>query len=163
MIEEELTGQIIKCYYKVYNTLGHGFLERIYHNSMIIDLVSHGLRVETEKPIAVFYQGQVVGAFAADIVVEGRVIVELKANERLIEAHEAQLVNYLRATEIEIGLLFNFGKTAEFKRKVFSNKNKVLDLKSEKPSVLSNLFVSDPCESASSARSAFKNANKNAT
>lgn len=148
MIEEELTGQIIKCYYKVYNTLGHGFLERIYHNSMIIELVSQGLRVETEKPIAVFYQGRVVGTFVADIVVEDRVVVELKANERLIEAHEAQLVNYLRATEIEIGLLFNFGKTAEFKRKVFSNKNKVLDLKSEKPSVLSNLFVSDPCESA---------------
>lgn len=148
MIEEELTGQIIKCYYKVYDTLGHGFLERIYHNSMIIELVSQGLRVETEKPIAVFYQGRVVGTFVADIVVEDRVVVELKANERLIEAHEAQLVNYLRATEIEIGLLFNFGKTAEFKRKVFSNKNKVLDLKSEKPSVLSNLFVSDPCESA---------------
>lgn len=148
MEEEELTGQIIKSYYKVYNTLGHGFIESVYHNSMIVELVSQGRKVETEKPIAVYYEGKVVGTFAADLIVEGRVIVELKAKDRLIEAHEAQLINYLRATEIEIGLLFNFGKTAEFKRKFFSNKNKALvpDLKTA--SVLTSLLSSDPFESS---------------
>ena len=126
MIEEELTGQIIKVFYKVYNTLGHGFLEQIYHNSMILELTKAGLKVETEKAIAVYYEGKIVGAFSADLVVEEKVILELKAKERINEAHEAQLVNYLRATAVEIGLLLNFGKTPEFKRKYFSNKNKKL-------------------------------------
>ena len=127
MIEEELTGQIIKIFYKVYNSLGYGFLEQIYHNAMILELVSSGLKVETEKPIAVYYEGNIVGSFSADLVVEEKVILELKAKERIHEADEAQLTNYLRATLIEIGLLLNFGKTPEFKRKIFSNKNKKIN------------------------------------
>jgi GxxExxY protein len=126
MIEEELTGKIIKVFYKVYNTLGYGFLERIYHNAMILELIAAGLKVETEKSIAVYYGGKVVGSFACDLVVEDKVILELKATECINEAHEAQLTNYLRATSIEIGLLLNFGRKAEFKRKYFSNKNKKL-------------------------------------
>ena len=97
------------------------FIESIYHNAMIIELVNEGLSVETEKPIAVYYEGKVVGAFAADLVVNGKVILELKAKEKIIEAHEAQLLNYLRSTEIELGLLLNFGRRPEFKRKYFSN------------------------------------------
>lgn len=146
--EEELTGRIIKSYYKVYNTLGHGFIESIYHNAMIVELVADGLQVETKQPIAVFYEGRVVGTFETDLVVEGRVIIELKAKQRLIEAHEAQLINYLRATEIEIGLLFNFGKSPEFRRKYFSNKNKGFEKNSEAPTVFDALFTVDPFESA---------------
>ena len=127
MIEEELTGQIIKVFYKVYNTLGYGFIEQIYHNAMIIELAAAGLKVETEKPIAVYYEGKIVGTFEADLVVEDKVILEFKAKEAIHEAHEAQLTNYLRATNIEIGLLLNFGRKPEFKRKYFSNKNKQLD------------------------------------
>ena len=127
MHEEELTGQIIKIFYKVYNALGYGFIAQIYHNAMILELVATGLKVETEKPIAVYYEGKVIGTFETDLVVEEKVILELKAKESIHEAHEAQLVNYLRATEIEIGLLLNFGRKPEFKRKYFSNKNKQLN------------------------------------
>lgn len=127
MLEEELlTGDIIKIFYSVCNTLGHGFIESVYHNAMHLELVNAGFEVESEKQIAVYYNGKIVGAFAADIVVNGKVIIEFKAKERLVEAHEAQLINYLRATDIEIGLLFNFGKRPEFKRKYFPNKNKQL-------------------------------------
>ena len=122
--EEELTGQIIRVFYKVYNALGYGFIESVYHNAMMIELVNAGFKVESEKPIAVYYDGHVVGTFAADIVVEGKVILELKAKERIIEAHEAQLLNYLRSTDIELGLLLNFGKQPDFKRKYFTNENK---------------------------------------
>lgn len=124
MIDEELTGKIISAFYTVYNTLGHGFIESIYHNAMIIEMVKKGLSVEIEKPITVYYGPNVVGTFEADLVVDRRVIVELKAKEKLIAAHEAQLTNYLRATDVEVGLLFNFGKSAEFKRKLFENRYK---------------------------------------
>lgn len=124
MIEEELTGQIIKVFYKVYNTLGHGFIESVYHNAMILELVGQGFSVETEKPIVVYYENKVVGTFSADLVVNSKIIIELKAKDTLHQAHEAQLTNYLRATEIELGLLFNFGKKPEFKRKYFSTENK---------------------------------------
>lgn len=127
MIEEELTSRIIKAFYKVYNSLGHGFIENIYHNAMLLELVADGLSVETEKPIAVYYEGKVVGTFSADIVVEGKIILELKAKDAIHSSHEAQLINYLRATDIEIGLLLNFGKSPQFKRKYFSNKNKRRD------------------------------------
>jgi GxxExxY protein len=124
MIEEELTGRIIRTFYTVFNGLGYGFLESIYHNAMIIELLKDDLKVETEKPIAVYYSERVVGTFAADLVVENKIILELKAKEKILAAHEAQLINYLRATDIEIGLLLNFGRTPEFKRKYFSNENK---------------------------------------
>lgn len=124
MIEEELTGQIIKIFYKVYNTLGHGFIESVYHNAMILELVDEGFLVETEKAIAVHYGDKVVGTFAADLLVNSKILIELKAKESIHPSHEAQLTNYLRATEVEIGLLFNFGRKPEFKRKYFSNEKK---------------------------------------
>lgn len=124
MEEEQLTGEIIKVFYKVYNTLGHGFVESVYHNAMVLELIAGGFVVESQKPISVYYDSRLVGTFAADIVVDGKILLELKSKERIIAAHEAQLVNYLRATEIEIGLLFNFGKNPEFNRKYFPNKNK---------------------------------------
>jgi GxxExxY protein len=124
MIDEELTGRILKVFYKVYNSLGYGFIEGVYHNALILELVSQEIRVESEKPIAVYYGKNVVGMFSADLVVEDKVILELKAKESLNSAHEAQLLNYLRSTEIELGLLLNFGKKPEFKRKYFSNEKK---------------------------------------
>ncbi len=148
MIDEELSGRIIKAFYAVYNTLGYGFLEKIYHNSMIIQLVDDGLVVETQKPIAVFFGNKVVGTFSADLVVEDKIILELKAKESLHPAHEAQLTNYLRATDVELGLLFNFGKQPEFKRKYFSNEKKWRSGSSMDGSILKNLFRSDPPESA---------------
>ncbi len=124
MIDEELTGRIINAFYKVYNTLGHGFIESVYHNAMIVEIVRNSLSVEVKKPIEVYYGANVIGKFEADLVVEKRVIVELKAKDKLHPAHEAQLTNYLRATDVEIGLLLNFGKCAEVKRKLFENKYK---------------------------------------
>src|SRR5690606_25812605 len=105
----ELTEKIIKAYYQVFNTLGFGFLEKVYENAMFIELLKMGLVVERQKRIQVFYEGEIVGDYYADLLVDGKVIVELKAAEALCEAHEFQLVNYLKATEIEIGMLFNFG------------------------------------------------------
>ncbi|MEO5859521.1 MAG: GxxExxY protein [Pyrinomonadaceae bacterium] len=148
IVDEELSGRIIKAFYKVYNALGHGFLESIYHNSLLLELVAEGLAVETEKPIAVYYEGKVVGTFSADLIVGGKIILELKAKETIHPAHEAQLINYLRATDVEVGLLLNFGKSPEFKRKYFSNKNKRrIDTFSEHE-FLDILFEKDPEESA---------------
>lgn len=119
MIDEELTGRIIRNFYVVYNSLGYGFLESIYRNAMTLELVKDGLTVEVEKAIAVYYGSNVVGTFSADLVVEGKIILELKAKESFHAAHEAQLTNYLRATDMEIGLLFNFGQKPAFKAEVF--------------------------------------------
>lgn len=140
MIEEDLTGQIIKLFYKVYNALGFGFLEKIYHNALLKELRKAGLIVETKKAINVFYEGEIVGEFEADLVVENKVIIEIKAKETLIEAHETQLINYLRATDIEIGLLLNFGKQPQLKRKFFSNENKNLQPRSAENDLLKNLL-----------------------
>jgi len=117
----EITEKIIKAFYKVYNALGYGFLEKVYENAMFMELESMGLSVEKQKQIQVYYEGKEVGQYFADLVVEGNVIVELKAAESLCEEHEFQLINYLKATEVEVGLLLNFGKKPELKRKVFSN------------------------------------------
>ena len=148
MIDEELTGPIIKAFYKVYNSLGYGFIESVYHNAMIVELVGSRLSLETKKPIAVYYGANVIGTFEADLVVEKKVILELKAKESLHPAHEAQLINYLRATEVELGLLFNFGRRAEFKRKYFSNKNKKRLESGVEPGILESLFKIDPPRSA---------------
>ena len=101
MIEEELTGEIIKTFYKVYNVLGYGFLEKIYHKALLIELRKARLKVETKKLTNVFYDGEIIGEFETDLIVEEKVIIEIKAKECLVEAHEAQLINYLRAIEIE--------------------------------------------------------------
>ena len=122
---QDITSEIIKCFYTVYNTLGFGFLEKVYEKSMEIELVESGLTVVRQKPIEVFYRTQIVGEYFADLIVENKVIIELKAAETICEEHENQLINYLKATEIELGLLLNFGKKPELKRKIFSNINKI--------------------------------------
>ncbi len=118
----DLTELIIKCFYKVYNELGYGFLEKVYQNALLLELSSTGLHVESQKQIKVYYQDKAVGEYYADIIVDDVVILELKAAEALVEEHEFQLINYLKATDIEVGLLLNFGKTPEIRRKIFSNK-----------------------------------------
>lgn len=123
----EITEKIISAFYKVYNTLGYGFLEKVYENAIFIELQSLGLQVEKQKKIKVFYENKIVGEYFADLAVNEFVIVELKACETLCEEHEFQLINYLKATDIEVGLLLNFGKKPEVKRKVFSN-NKTFNL-----------------------------------
>lgn len=117
----EITEKIIKAFYKVYNTLGYGFLEKVYENALLIELIEMGLFVEKQGQIKVYYEDKEVGEYFADLIVDDCVIIELKAAETLCEEHEFQLINYLKATEIEVGLLLNFGKKPELKRKVFSN------------------------------------------
>ncbi len=127
MIQEELTKQVIGAFYKVYNTLGYGFLEKVYERAMCIELRKYGYKVESQKPVAVYYESENVGDYFADIIVNDSLIIELKAADALCEEHENQLINYLKATEIEIGLLFNFGKEPEFKRKIFTNDRKKIE------------------------------------
>lgn len=126
IVPQELIDIILKQFYRIYNDLGYGFLERVYQNALYYALVEQGLKCETEKPIKVYHDGRVVGDYRADLLVEDCVILELKACEELNPAHEAQLINYLRATEIEVGYLLNFGKKAKFSRKVYSNNRKFL-------------------------------------
>jgi len=119
MQHEEITQKVTGCAYRVYNQMGFGFLESVYETCMLIELEKAGLSVESQKPITVRYDGEVVGEFFADLLVEDVVIVELKSVRRLAEKHEVQLVNYLVATGIDVGLLLNFGEDkVEVKRKV---------------------------------------------
>lgn len=126
----DITDKIISCFYKVYNTLGYGFLEKVYENAMFLELKNLGLFVEKQKQITVYYEKQKVGEYYADLIVSDSVIIELKAAESLCEEHEFQLINYLKATEIEVGLLLNFGKNPQLKRKVFSNNRKTNHIES---------------------------------
>ena len=122
---EEESKIVIKAFYNVYNQLGYGFLEKVYENAMLIELKKLGLDCKSQIPIKIYYdESLLVGDYFADIIVEDKIILELKVAESLCEEHEAQLLNYLRATDIEIGLLFNFGKTPQFKRKIFDNEFK---------------------------------------
>lgn len=123
-IHKDITSKIIEAFYKVYNTLGYGFLEKVYENAMRIELNKSGLTTDQQKNIKVYYESQQVGDYYADLLVKDIVIVELKAAESICEEHETQLLNYLKATNIEVGLLLNFGKKAEIKRKIFLNENK---------------------------------------
>ena len=120
-MHSELTEQVIQMFYKVYNALGYGFLEKVYENAMFHELILAGLQVKRQQPITVYYDGVEVGSYYADLIVEGLVIVELKAAESICEEHECQLINYLKATDMEVGLLLNFGKKPQVKRKVHSN------------------------------------------
>jgi len=116
---EGITEKIIGCAYKVYNTMGYGFLESVYEKCLLIELRKMGLKSECQKQIIVNYEGEVVGNFIADIFVEESIILELKSVKNLAKAHEVQLVNYLVATEKNVGLLINFGEDkVEIKRKV---------------------------------------------
>ena len=121
MLHKELTEQVIKAFYTVYNTLGYGFLEKVYEKSLMIELAEVGLSATSQYPIEVYYKQQHVGLYYADIVVNDILILEFKAAESLCEEHEYQLINYLKATDIEIGLLFNFGKSPQFSRKIYTN------------------------------------------
>jgi GxxExxY protein len=116
---ENITENIIGAAYEVHNTLGTGFLEKVYENALAIELRHIGLRIEQQYPIRVSYKGEIVGDYTADIVVEDKVVVELKAVNTLDPIHEVQLVNYLKATGVEVGLLINFGKSVDVRRKIF--------------------------------------------
>jgi len=124
LLYKELTSRIIHCFYTVYNTLGFGFLEKVYEKALMIELRKNGIKAEKQKPITVYYHDEIVGEYFADIIVEDVVIIELKAAEYLVLEHELQLINYLKATDKEIGLLLNFGKKPEFRRKIFTNDKK---------------------------------------
>ncbi len=124
MLHEELTNTIICAFYNVYNTLGHGFLEKVYENALVIELKKSGLAVTQQEGVKVYYYGAQVGDYFADITVNGFVILELKAVESLRSEHFAQLTNYLKATDKEVGLLLNFGRKPEFKRILLTNDKK---------------------------------------
>jgi GxxExxY protein len=115
---EDITHKVIGCAYKVFNRLGFGFLESVYQKALMIELNKAGLAAESEKPLKVRYDGQVVGDFLIDVLVESEIVVELKSVEHLSEAHEVQLVNYLKGLDKDIGLLINFGPSGvEVRRK----------------------------------------------
>ena len=124
LIHEETTNEIISAFYHVYNELGFGFLEKVYQNALYVELMSRGFSVQPQKQIDVFFKGIKVGEYYSDMIVDNIVILELKAKESLAPEHEAQLLNYLKATEIEVGLLLNFGLNPQFKRKIFTNDRK---------------------------------------
>jgi GxxExxY protein len=123
MLYQETTDRIIKAFYDVYNTLGYGFLEKVYENSMYIELSELGLKCKKQVPINVYFKNERVGEYFGDIIVDDKIIIELKAAETIVVEHELQLVNYLKATGIEVGLLLNFGKKPQFKRKIYTQKN----------------------------------------
>jgi GxxExxY protein len=125
MEDEELTSKVIGCAFNVHNSLGSGFLEKVYENALRIEVSRAGLDVEQQIPIKVYCQGEIVGEFVPDLLVEERIIVELKAIETLTKLHEAQLVNYLTATGVDIGLLINFGQSVQIKRKYRTFKPKL--------------------------------------
>jgi GxxExxY protein len=123
-LHSAITDKIIQAFYKVYNTLGYGFLEKVYENAMLIELRKMDFTVENQLPIKVYYEGHIVGDYFADVIVVNKVILELKVAETLMEKHECQLTNYLKATEIEVGLLLNFGPQPQIRRKIFTNDRK---------------------------------------
>jgi GxxExxY protein len=121
LLHSQITGEIIKAFYKVYNILGYGFLEKVYENALRFEFEANGLNVQQQLPINVFYNGKVAGEYFADLIVNGKVIIEIKTASLIDKAHEAQLLNYLKATEIEVGLILNFGQKADYRRKVNTN------------------------------------------
>ena len=124
LLHKKITDDILKVYYDIYNQLGYGFLEKVYQNSMYLELKSKGYKVEAQKQIKVYFKNQLVGEYYADLLTEDKIIIELKACELLMNVHIAQLMNYLKATEIEVGLLLNFGEEPEFKRIIYTNDRK---------------------------------------
>ena len=119
MLHADVTEEIINGFFKVYNTLGYGFLEKVYQNALAYELQKNGMTVKVQENIKVYYDGQEVGDYFADLFINDIVIVELKAAENLRQEHLAQLTNYCKATGIQVGLLLNFGKSPEVKRVVF--------------------------------------------
>ena len=127
LLHKELTDKILQAFYDVYNELGYGFLEKVYQNSLYLELISRGFKVSAQKQIKVYYKGVEVGEFYADMLVNDLVILELKAADYIVQDFEWQLINYLRGTEIEVGLVLNFGIKPDFRRKVFENERKNLN------------------------------------
>ncbi len=121
---KEITNLLIKAFFRVYNTLGHGFIEKVYEKAMAIEACKLGLKVRRQLPVKVFYDGLVVGNYFPDLSINDVVLVEVKALEKLMNRHDAQLINYLKATPYEIGLLLNFGPKAEFRRRILDNNRK---------------------------------------
>jgi GxxExxY protein len=124
ILHEKTTNKIISAFYHVYNELGYGFLEKVYQNALYLELTSRGFSVIPQKQINVYFKGTKVGEYFSDMIVDNIVILELKTKECIAPEHEAQLLNYLKATEIEVGLLLNFGLDPQFKRKIFTNDRK---------------------------------------
>ena len=124
LLEEELTKKIIKAFYSVYGRLGHGFSEVVYERSMLLELREMGLPAQAQHKMQVYYKDVLVGDFAADSVVDDKVVLELKAVECIHDRHKAQLLNYLRASKMELGLVMNFGPEPEIARQIFENKYK---------------------------------------
>jgi GxxExxY protein len=139
---KDITDKIIRVFYEVYNELGHGFLESVYERSLEIALNSLDLKVLRQIEIPVWFRGKPVGDFTADMLIEGCVLLELKAARSLDSSHQAQLLNYLRATEIEVGLLLNFGLKPEFKRLIFDNPRKAI--RGNPRISIADLLVGDP-------------------
>jgi GxxExxY protein len=124
LIHQDLTGQILGAFYRVYNELGKGFMEGVYEHALAKELRTTGLEVSRQIPVTVNFRGRPAGLFRADIVVEGKVVLELKARSQIYPIHEVQLLNFLRASPFEVGLLLNFGPEPSFKRLVCSNTRK---------------------------------------
>ena len=120
----ELTGKILGAFFQVHKELGYGFSEKVYENALAILLIEMGLKVEQQLHLYAFYHGRVIGEYIADMVINDIVLLELKSSQKLIEDHAAQLLNYLKATNIEVGLVLNFGPSAEFRRKIYDNERK---------------------------------------
>jgi GxxExxY protein len=136
LLHSELTEKILGVYYEVYNEIGHGFLESVYNNCMCLALTKVGMSFRRGFPVPVYFRGQDVGQFKADLVVDGSVLIELKAVQNLDRTHEAQIMNYLRATELEVGLLLNFGSPKpQFRRIIFENSNKKIRVYPRKSAV----------------------------
>ena len=121
LLHKKITDDILKVYYDIYNQLGYGFLEKVYQNAMFFELRNKGYNVKAQSPIKVYLKGQLIGEYYTDLVIDNKVIIELKACEVLMNVHIAQLMNYLKATDIEVGLLLNFGEEPEFKRIIYTN------------------------------------------
>lgn len=124
MLHNEITAEVIAAFYAVYNTLGYGILEKVYENALILELQKRNMNVKQQFPIHVYFTGKIVGEYFADLLIQDTVIVEIKTANEIVDSHQAQLINYLKATNLEVGLVLNFGPKPDFKRKIFTNTRK---------------------------------------
>jgi GxxExxY protein len=152
--ERELTGRILGVFFEVYSELGHGFLESVYEDALAIAFTQVGLGFERQHLLSAWFRGHKLGEFKADIVVEGKVLLELKAGRGIERSHEAQLLNYLRCSDIEIGLLLNFGLSPQFRRLAFSNTRK-RSLRVAKSEFLRNPKMTDAGEIRNKSAAGF--------
>ncbi|MCW3125212.1 MAG: GxxExxY protein [Bacteroidetes bacterium] len=126
LLHQEKTEKIIKAFYDVYNALGYGFLERLYETALAIELTKRGFSVKRQSPIKVYYLGELIGEYCCDLIIDDIILIELKSVEVLAIAHKKQTINYLKATEMEVGLLLNFGEKPQIERFLFTNDKKPL-------------------------------------